>query len=419
MAERIPQEPRVLSRGWSVCWLGLIALGFFAYAFLLGAFDWGMAAARAGMLLLALPICWFLWRRYRRPSFIVANSPAHPFAFLTVGCLLLVWQLFYFLDQYPNPRLIDVATTTLKAGQSIVAGNNPYTLPLDPRPESQQGGRSFDGYKYGPAMALLYFPLSSVLELQGILITNFVLQLLVAGLVAALATRIAGPTAGLFAFLLYMSIPFVPGELFQQGITDLAAVAPLLAACLIVDRWPLITGLLVGLSISIKPLPGSLFVILCLPAKGRAQYLLGLAVGLLPLALATAFAPSAVFSNLVVFNMIRPPDSTSWLETVPKEIGLLARFVFGGVMLAALALIWRRPPELFARLSICVVCSVFLLLSSSICHRNYLLWWLPLLAVLLASAALPSAATEAAPSSVRDSTESPPKLSRKRRKNNS
>ena len=381
-------ESRRLSGGWSLCWLGLIALSFACYTYLLGVFDWDYGVERALLLLLALLTCSLLLLQHRRPLLLVTSTRWKQ-GLVLAGCgLLLTVQVLYLAWHYPNAQLIDIATTTRAAGETLLAGNNPYTEPVDPRPESQQSGESLDGYKYGPLMALLYLPLSAPLGLQGIQLTNLLVQLAVAGAAAALAVRLAGTTAGLFALFLYLSIPFAPSELFKQGVTDLAAVLPLLVAFLMLEGGPLAAGLLVGMSISTKLLPGGLFAILCLPATGRVRYLTGLVLGLVPLGVVTALAPAAMVSNQIVFNMIRAPDATSWLQGMPELVSQLARLVFLGVMLAALVYVWHRPPALHDRMVLTVVCLLVLLLSGTICHRNYLLWWLPFFAVLLASAAL-------------------------------
>jgi hypothetical protein len=154
---------------------------------------------------------------------------------------------------------------------------------------------------------------------------------------------------------------------------------------------------LVGLSISIKLLPGALFVACCLPGERRGAYALGGAIGLLPAAASLAASPQAFVNNLLLFNALRPTDSTSWLHYAPP----LARTLAGGVLvvglLASAAWVWLRRPSLLERVALGTGSVLLALLTGPISHRNYLLWWLPLMALLLARAALTHPDTTATP----------------------
>jgi hypothetical protein len=190
------------------------------------------------------------------------------------------------------------------------------------------------------------------------------------------------------AALTYLLLLIAPWELFHQGVTDLAPVLPLLAALLYADRMPGRAGLLVGLSLSTKLIPAGLLLPCCLPidGAGRIRYALGIAAGAVPLLLAALWSPLPVWNNLIVFNLSRPPDQTSWLYWAPSFMGPIARGVLFTVYLWIAAAIWRsRGISVPARCGFGAIIILASILSSPASHNNYQLWWIPLASVVLAA----------------------------------
>ncbi len=226
-------------------------------------FDWDQGTKRAimlGLVFLATPI---LVRLARRPTDWVPGALS---IVLALACIALFsWHLLYFAQRFPEPHVIDIATTTLAAGDALRAGQNPYSLPVDPPAWAPDGPFSFNGYKYLPMMAVTFLPLGAVWRESGLLATNLLLDLAVVILLFLLGSRIGTQVVGLFAAFLYLTLPVIPFEIFEQGVTDLAAVVPFLLALLCLEKRPWLAGLLVGLSLSMKLFPGSLFVLCCLP----------------------------------------------------------------------------------------------------------------------------------------------------------
>lgn len=377
---------------------GATALLFWLAIFLIQKLNWGLGGGRA-LVLLALLIaacCLTIGAQRAAPAFSASGSRVIA-AFVAV---LVIAQIVYAAARLAHPHLIDVATTTLAAGKVLLAGGNPYLVPLDPRTAGD--GMSFAGYKYPPAMALAYLPLGAPLAERGVQLTNLLLQLGVVWAMIRVASEIGSRLAGLIAAALYLSLPLLPFQLFAKGVTDLAAVLPLLIALVLSERHAVLAGLCVGLSLSAKPLPGALLVPICLPATGRARlsYGAGIALGLVPSLVYLAWSPAALWQNVVLFNLVRPIDSTSWLFLMPSAASVVLRAAWLALYLAVTAYVWRARPALAARCGLAVILMLATMLSGPASHDNYQLWWLPFFAVLLGLALAGAPAPEPAPSAL-------------------
>jgi len=244
-----------------------IAIAFWVVVHLIEIFNWNQGKSRALMLVLILIATPILMRLSRGSA--SSTSPALS-RILVVGCAAaLCLHLIHFIEFLPRPPLFDIATTTVSAGEAMLSGKNPYQLPINPHPEMHQDSLNYNGYKYLPMMAVTYLPLGIVLGKQGILVTNLLLDLAVVALVYRLSYRMGTKNSALFAAFLYLILLLVPRQIFHKGVTDLAAVVPLLAALLWLESRPSFAGLCVGLSISTKLLPGVLFVPCCLPPRNK------------------------------------------------------------------------------------------------------------------------------------------------------
>lgn len=340
----------------------------------------------AGIALVAASLPALLWLARRA----WAPTGAATGRVLAAACgVFAAAQLGFALMRAAKLKVIDIGETTLAAVLAAAHGANPYALPLDPLAGGiADAGGAFHGYKYLPMMILAYAPLCLALGLRGIVATNILLQAATAAALRALAARGVGPIAGLAAATLYLSLPFPAFQLFARGVNDLVPVLPLLGALLLLERRPFWSGLLVGLSLAAKLMPG-LAVLPCLvPAPGaRRRYGLGVVVGLLPILPFAAASPDSFAANILLFNALRPTDDTSWLYGLPGSVAAAARAA-AALALAGLYLhIWRHPPALAAR---CAAAALAILLVFAVgpdMHHNYYLWFIPFLAPLAAWAA--------------------------------
>jgi hypothetical protein len=373
------------------------AVSFWIAVALIQKLNWDLGGLKALVLLAlfaATPFAIAAARRQHSPPTRRASRAA-----LLAAAALLALQAGYALKELRHPSLIDAATTTLAAGEVLREGGNPYAAPLDAAAREQTGEARFAGYKYLPLTLLAYLPLGAGLAERGIVLTNLLLHLATPWLIFRLASAMAGGAAGSLAALLYLALPLVPFQLFAKGVTDPVAVLPLLAALLLVERSAVLAGLAIGLSLSAKLLPGALLLPCCLPAAPRARiaYAVGLGLGLLPITPFLAWAPAALIDNIMVFNLIRPADSTSWLFAAPPLAAGLAHAALALFYVGAFAVVWRRPPGLAGRAGLAVMLILAALLAAPAAHHNYQLWWLPLLAALLGAALAPERLPSPAP----------------------
>ncbi len=367
-------------------WAVTGAVLFWIAVGLIQKFNWEAGAAKALVLLALLAALPFIAAAAERRG---DDRRAAPRILVVASLALLALQIVYALWQLRHPGLTDIATTTLAAGDQLRAGGNPYATSFDA--SASGGAERFGGYKYLPVMIAAYLPLGAPLAERGVVLTNLLLALATTDLVFRLAARLGDARAAWLATLLYLSLPLVPFQLFAKGATDLVAVAPLLLALLVLERSPTWAGLCVGLSIAAKLLPGALLLPCCLPATGRARlrFGAGVALGLLPALPFLLWSPGAFIDNIILFNLVRPADSTSWLFERPAFVATLAHVVAIAALAIVAAYIWRRPPSLARRMALAAMLMMLALLTGPTAHHNYQLWWLPFFVALLGAALEP------------------------------
>ncbi len=354
--------------------LGAVALFWIAVG-LIQTFNWGSGIPKAIVMLAVLVATPLVLAAARR-------SAVPPLGFtrtIDIACwIALALNLVYFGARIIHPHIIDIGTTTLAAGQAVLHGQNPYALPIDTGPESS----GFTGYKYLPLMIVDYLPLGAPFGQRGVLITNLLMLLASLGLMK----RIAGTTLAPLALLM---LPLVAEQIFAKGATDLAAVLPLLAALALTQRSSFWCGICVGLSIATKLLPGVAMLPALIPATRRDLFAAGVAVGLLPIVPFFMAGPQEFWGNIVLFNLTRLPDSTSWLHAVPASVATVAHLVFAVSILAAAVYVWRRSPPAITRAALAATLGIATILTGPGAHHNYQLWWMPFYALALALALAP------------------------------
>jgi len=355
--------------------LGAIALFWMAIG-LIQTFNWGNGIPKAFVMLLVLTAAPLVLAAARRS---VPPSPAFARAADIAFWIALALNLVYFGARIIHPHIIDIGLTTLTAGKALLQGLNPYALPIDTGPESF----GITGYKYLPMMIIDYLPLGTPFDQRGVQITNLLLLLACLWLMK----RIAGTK---LAPLLLLMLPLVAEQIFAKGATDLAAVAPLLGALALVERNSFWCGVCVGLSIATKLLPGVAMLPALIPPQRRAAFIAGVVIGGLPVLPFVLMRPAAFWYNIVLFNLWRLPDSTSWLQAMPAAVATAAHLLFIAVMLAAALYVWRRSPPTIARAALAAMLGIAAILAGPGAHHNYQLWWMPFYALMLALALAPA-----------------------------
>jgi hypothetical protein len=277
-----------------------------------------------------------------------------------------------------------------------------------------------DGYKYGPLTALAYAPFAHAWQERGLFSLNFacwLAQLVLLWLLAraAFPEQRAAPARTLLTYLLPLLLPMsllLPKlqvhafwgsfslsaperdtfvlELTRRCSNDMIPVVLGLGAILIAARGGArAAGVLLGLSLAAKPLPGLLLLVLIPGLRGVAARrflracVLTTALCYLPILL---WSPRELIANLVLFSLLRPTNSSSireYLSPVMGSVVGLLQFVVVGV------LAWRfyRDPvrrDLPALLSVTALATIAFVALNKIVHGNYLVWIQPLLALALA-----------------------------------
>ncbi len=344
-------------------------------------FNWGQGSAKALVLLLLLIATPFIMAAAQKtPS---ALPTALRRAVIPVIAILLLLDMAYLGLRIVRPHLIDIATTTLAAGDALLHGQNPYLLPIDTGPESA----GYTGYKYLPVMIAAYLPLGALFGQRGVLLTNLAVLLACLWLMRRVAHSTIAP-------LLLLMLPLVSEQVFAKGATDLLPVLFLLGACALFERSPLLTGVCVGLSISAKLIPGALFLPCLIPPTKRWHYVLGIAIGLLPTLPFIAMSPQSFLDNVVWFNLQRVADPTSWLFEMPTTLALAAHLAMLAGFLAASVYVWRQALTLLTRCGLGAMLTLGAILAGPAAHHNYQLWWLPFYGVILARALAPQEACQ-------------------------
>lgn len=382
--------------------------------------DWGkgLGEVRAlASLSLALTVtALFVWSEFRARSTATASSAAtaakaakaaSDFAshglirngLLWLAVIFFSWHCGRLLNSLQEPRINDVAGTTLQAARLLVHGKNPYAAAIDQVAIHGSGSR-YGGFKYGPLMLAAYLPAVAwpePLDQSVLLLINFVMDLLVIGLVYHLARQIAGELAGKVAAVFFISLPIVPSELFGPGVTDFAAILPLLFAFMLPTR-AFGRGLLMGASASVKILPALLLLPIFAPqllnrfsrvqASGRRRawpFFAGLTLGLLPMLGFYLWAPSALIDNVFLFNLQRGVDGSSWSYGASADVRLWAKLTFVLCFSSAgfYLLCWRQLTASQWQILVALTTIILFEISGPINHRNYQLWWLPLLSILV------------------------------------
>lgn len=365
-------------------------LAFWAWTVLLDLADWGLGHVRALAALAGVAGVAMLPKRARRIGIVV-----------TVALILIAAFLSFFRTVQAGVAIrdertpsVDIGTTTIESVEIALRGESPYEALVDPvghglNPDGE-GFEFLGGFKYGPVITWLYAPAISVLGPQGFWLTNWLSLLLLGGAVLAWAQRSGGWAAGFGALALGLVPSFIFHTTFEGGANDILPVALGLAAFPLRARGQtLLPAILLGLSFGAKPVPAALFALPLMFSGGRRwRFAIGAAVaGALSYLPALIQAPQELVGNLLVFNLVRPVDSTSLLYGAPGWLipvaGVLSQVAAVGLVVGWHRLRGEWSPAMTSLVAAGVMVTFFL--GSRLIHRNYLLWLVPLVAVAVAT----------------------------------
>jgi uncharacterized membrane protein len=238
-------------------------------------------------------------------------------------------------------------------------------------------------------MALAYLPFVLAFGNAGVLVGNAIMYAGAVAVVARAGRDLNGPgmagQGGRLAALLFICTPLVTVEALSVGATDIAPTLLLLCAMMQVRRSALLTGLLIGLSLSMKLAPALFAATIFFPWQRRAwwQYTAGLLLGVLPALVYMLWAPGAFIDNIIVFNGLRPADVTSWRYAAPAWAGQVASVISVLCWLAGSLWCAIRQASLARRVWTYTAVVMVVLLCASADHDNYVTWWAPFFTLLI------------------------------------
>ena len=276
-----------------------------------------------------------------------------------------------------------------------------------------------DGYKYGPLTALVYLPFVHVWRERGLYAVNFAFwlaQLALLWLLAREAFRALTSARWRALIVLLLPLAFPSRQLFPKRIIedfgekwellapefdtfvleltrrcamDIIPVALVLGATLLAmrgrARW---AGVLLGLSLAAKSLPG---LLLCVFLPG----LRGVRAGALAVscALSTAlcylpffvWAPREMIANLVLFSALRPTNTSSIRAYLPANLEVwISALQLVSVLAMALYFYRRSRRDPAALVQAMTLATIGFVALNKVVHGNYLLWVQPWLALAVA-----------------------------------
>ena len=238
------------------------------------------------------------------------------------------------------------------------------------------------GYKYGPVLLVAYYPFVFVFDQAGIFVAH-VMWLLV--LVVVLWHCNIHWLRGRWLLLgIPFAVLFIPPHLRHNVLFCSASdLIPITLAMIAMDllqhrkfEWG---AFVLGLSAVAKLLPAVLFAPLLLAAGSLRPMALFFGVVLscfLPFVLWDA---TGVWNNIVLFNLVRPTDSTSLMHYLVPGLGLAVIFMAGGSLLGLLMFLNRHHWPPLGQWHYLVVVLILACLCGKIFHNNYLVWLLPVL----------------------------------------
>jgi hypothetical protein len=308
---------------------------------------------------------------------------------IEIGILALILtttlaiQLPRYSPHISQPPRIDTGATTQYAATLLFRQHsNPYTAHVT----SLSNDPAYQGYKKGPVMIAGYAIAAFVPS--GIKIMNVILLALALALASLLVWEKDAPRKDNYASCLFVITTIVLSqrlwyELFYQGINDLLPTVLLLLAILAVKhQWPLITGLAVSLSFSAKFAPAVLLIFLLVGRSTPRALYTGLALGLLPNLPFIIWNAQALMANTVIFHLIKPFDTTSFYNIIPRTI----HFVFPLIQIIATLVVLRvnRGQTLdYKKITVwfTILFGIFELTHTEI-HRNHLIMFIPFFALI-------------------------------------
>ncbi len=260
------------------------------------------------------------------------------------------------------------------------------------------------GYRYGPAMIAAYVPLIGALGRGGEYVTHLLFLLAILGALAVLLRPLSREGL-LMACVVLLGQSVLRWDTLYESDCDLIPTAMMLWALVAFEKGRFgAAGALAALTLAAKVFPAVfLLPLLIQDRRGRAAGAF-LAVSALSWGPAFAVDGVGVWDNVFRFNLERAGDSTALSFFAPPAVMLAVRL---GVVASCALAFWRfvLRPGAFEPMAFVAFCMGPFFVFSKVFHNNYLVWWLPVVGVVLARAlTAPRAASRPATAPAASST---------------
>lgn len=350
--------------------------------YLLFFFDWN-GLQRGAVLAAYIVLMAFFYRKKQSKLQIPAYFKKIAY-FLIIAAFLLnmTYNVWFYEDNLTENYLYEGKTSVLASSSFFKSYINPYEEKTDPSAEID----IFSGYKYMPLMFLLYSPFTLVFGKMGILYLNILVYIgfLIVAYFLIKRIHIKDDFVYLKYIFLFLLCYVITFELFYQGVNDLIpAFFVLCSLAFFFHKKEVPAGIFIGLSIAAKPFPGIfLFLLFLLNKRFRlAIYsVITAAIFIVPFVLWNFWA---FFLNTIYFNVLRHANPSSVYYFMPEIVKSVWFFLL-------LFLIWflcygwiksnKKPIDLLYYFTL--LSTVFLLMNK-VTHRNYLIWVLPFILIVL------------------------------------
>jgi hypothetical protein len=180
------------------------------------------------------------------------------------------------------------------------------------------------------------------------------------------------------------AVLFISPHLRHNGLlfsaSDLIPIALAMVAMDLLEHRRFEWGAFVlGLSAVAKLLPAVVFAPLLLAGGSLRPVTVFLAVILICFLPFVLWDATGVWNNIVLFNLVRPTDSTSLMHYLAPGVGFLVTFAAASLLLGLLVFLKRRHWPLLGQWHYLAVGLILTCLCGKVFHNNYLVWLLPVL----------------------------------------
>ncbi len=307
--------------------------------------------------------------------------PSAPMAAIgVVTAAVWTWALLSWIQLYHQihgqTKLGWDLRTSWDAERLFVYGGAPYSI---------------KGFVYPPSCLLVLRPIAGLslhqLVTGGLVATEVIATLSVMLTAAAIGARWWGPTAAV-SVLLVTFTGAMRGELPLENVSILGFLALVLFILFALrDHW-IAAGVVIGLSMSVKPLLVSVLIVFLLARKWKALgFAIGIPVVLNGVSLSILTSPGQVLTKLpallnrtgsgVVYN-------SAWVDVarilgIPEAATILLRLATVALVVVATWMSWNRMTD--PRLRIITVTSILLIgafLAGTLSEYHFMLTLVPL-----------------------------------------